>query len=740
VLKWIKASARWCRIRVINIFSAKMRATMPASLFNLPDMKIKFFLLSMLAYGVAVQAFGQQQKPGTIDRKSLVRRHNLRIIDTGEMGPTQVGNGNFAYGFDITGMQSLSDKFTTMSQWSWHSTPPPEGMTAADFKKTDVESYGRKVPYDLPNPQQSQLTRWLSMNPHRFNLGRIGLWAKKAEGGELTASDIKLPVQTLDLWTGTAVSIFSYKGSIVRVITVADPDADIVSFRIESALLKKGEIGVFIDFPYANLGYFSNASDYTKSAAHQTYFRSAGSGNGTFYRTMDGTRYSVSVRSSGGRVEKEQEHRYRFVTGSSGVAEYSFRFSSKSMASEVASADAVKLHAAAYWPRFWRSGAAIDFSRSKDPRWMELERRVVLSQYLMKINASGNYPPQETGLVSNSWYGRFHYEMIWWHNAHYALWDRWPLFNNSLHVYRDNLVKARERARLQGYQGARFSKCTGPDGREWPDITHAFLVWQQPHPIFFAALDYRAHPNKQTLKKWSDIVDASADFLASFAHYDSLSKKYELGPPIASVPENNNVYRDKNPAFELGYWRFALRTANWFRQKQGLAPKKNWQDVYNGLAPIPVKDGVYEQWEGITDMWTKFNFEHPALLGVFGMLPGDGVDQPTMDRTFAKVQRTWKFNTGWGWDFPMAAMTAARLGKPGNAVEMLLYDTPKNGFDRHGLVGGGNPYPYFPTNGGLLYAVAMMTAGWDGDHQKPEPGFPKDGSWVVRWEDLKKAP
>ena len=36
-------------------------------------------------------------------------------------------------------------------------------------------------------------------------------------------------------------------------------------------------------------------------------------------------------------------------------------------------------------------------------------------------------PPQETGLTCNSWYGKFHLEMHWWHSVHFALWNRAPL-------------------------------------------------------------------------------------------------------------------------------------------------------------------------------------------------------------------------------------------------------------------------------------------------------------------------
>ena len=48
------------------------------------------------------------------------------------------------------------------------------------------------------------------------------------------------------------------------------------------------------------------------------------------------------------------------------------------------------------------------------------------------------------------------------------------------------------------------------------------------------------------------------------------------------------------------------------------------------------------------------------------------------------------------------------------------------------------------TNGGLLYATAMMAAGWDtGTNSVPQrnaPGFPDNGQWNVKWENLKPAP
>ena len=78
--------------------------------------------------------------------------------------------------------------------------------------------------------------------------------------------------------------------------------------------------------------------------------------------------------------------------------------------------------------RWWdRSGCPARRSTSTPapiPARTELERRIVLSQYLTAVNCSGALPPQETGLVANSWQGKFHLEMHWWHAAHFAPWGR----------------------------------------------------------------------------------------------------------------------------------------------------------------------------------------------------------------------------------------------------------------------------------------------------------------------------
>jgi len=160
------------------------------------------------------------------------------------------------------------------------------------------------------------------------------------------------------------------------------------------------------------------------------------------------------------------------------------------------------------------------------------------------------------------------------------------------------------------------------------------------------------------------------------------------------------------------------------------------------LAAPAIVDGKYLFAESAPDTYTdaRWRTDHPSVLAALGVLPGAGIDRAVMDRTLTWIWANWDWPSTWGWDYPMVAMTAARLGRPEVAIDALLLDTPKN----HYRVNGHNHQRagltlYLPGNGGLLYAVAMMAAGWDGAPDRPAPGFPGGGRWVVKWEGLKKA-
>src|SRR5699024_9831730 len=105
---------------------------------------------------------------------------------------------------------------------------------------------------------------------------------------------------------------------------------------------------------------------------------------------------------------------YFILKPKEGQEEFSFttKFSNQKI-SAIPELDEVTQSSITGWKQFWKSGGAIDFSGSTDDRAHELERRIILSQYITKLQCSGSQPPQETGLTYNSWYGKPHIEMHW---------------------------------------------------------------------------------------------------------------------------------------------------------------------------------------------------------------------------------------------------------------------------------------------------------------------------------------
>jgi hypothetical protein len=49
----------------------------------------------------------------------------------------------------------------------------------------------------------------------------------------------------------------------------------------------------------------------------------------------------------------------------------------------------------------------VDLTESTNPNATELQRRIVTSQYHVRVNSAANgESPQESGLMNNGWYGR----------------------------------------------------------------------------------------------------------------------------------------------------------------------------------------------------------------------------------------------------------------------------------------------------------------------------------------------
>jgi hypothetical protein len=694
-----------------------------------------------------------------IDREALVRRHNPVVRSVDYDSPLTVGNGGFAFTADITGLQTFADLYhrngvptETQARWAWVSDENVHGYALADASKPFTQGDGRVVPY--PTLASSPAGDWLRKNPRTLPVGQLQLVWDKPDGSSLAPADIQQPEQTLDLWTGVLTSRFKLGGVPVLVTTAVDSPADAVAVRIESSLVVEGRLRVRLAFPRGHDVAVKNtpALDWSLPQSHQSLLGA----DRLIERRVNTTTYYVRSNLAPQAVAP---HAFEFRAASGAPAlELAIRFS-PTAPSESAVPAAIVQRSAERWTAFWRDTAAVDFSGSTNPLAAKLEQRIILSRYLTAAQCVGDVPPQESGLTCNTWYGKHHTEMIWWHTAHFALWGYDAGLARNLDWFVRQLPAARELAASRGLWGARWAKMTGPEMRESPG-GNPLIVWNQPHPIYLAELLYRNAPSPETLARYRDLVLATADCLATMVHWNEARQRYDLGPPLWIAQEIYDQATSQNPSYELAAWRWALGVAQQWRERLGLPRVAKWDHVIAHLAPLPEKDGKYVALGSHPDTWDNIDsrHDHPTMLAPIGVLPPQApyTDRATMERTLDAVLAHWDWQTKiWGWDYPMIAMTAARLGRPETAVEILLRDGPNNIYlpNGHAPVRSDAKFDpnsppgarkreiavYLPANGSFLAAVALLVAGWDGCTE-PYPGIPKDGTWTVRAEGLRPLP
>lgn len=693
----------------------------------------------------------------TIDRRAVVARHDVRLVAPNPQHVLSVGNGDFAFTADITGMQTFQDHHdplaamtrgevavntATMSTWGWHSMPNPDGfrlhdaMTTYDTPRGPV-SYPDK--YDMDAAMAGRIDdehragAWLHVNPQRVDLGRVGLVLRSSAlaPGITDPAQLTDVSQHLDLWTGTIRSTFCYLGEPVEVVTVASPDDAAVAFRIASRLLVDQRAAVRFAFPYPHDGFFQT-DDWAATDRHESTLTETRPGHAEIVRIADDTSYTVAVRSTNGTLAPGADPHEFLLTTDADTVDVIVTFSPRSEAESESDFDAVAEKAARSWESFWMSGAAIDFAESTDPRAVELERRVVLSQYLTRVHSAGTMPPPETGLVTNSWQGKSHLEMHFWHAAHFAAWGRPELLERSLPWYREILAAARATAKSQGYAGARWPKHVGPDGRESPSPIGSLLVWQQPHILHLLELVWHASGESRRatlIDEYAEIVEATADFMTSFA--DRRDGRYHLGPPVMPAQEFYDARSTADPTFELSYWWWGLEIARRWWDRSGRPDRSDWREVQEALAPPLVVKGRYA---AVATEDEARRDDHPSMLAALGVVPPNPViDEPTMSSTLDDVLATWDWPSAWGWDFPMIAMTAIRLGRTDVAIEALLRDETKNQYSPVGhnpQMGGVLPL-YLPGNGAVLLAAAHLAA-------HTVHGMP--AGWALRTEGFPPLP
>lgn len=700
----------------------------------------------------------------TINRNELIKRHNpvLNRIDTSS--PLSVGNGELVFTADITGMQTFYDVYEkesmplcTMTQWGWHTTPVSENKyecSRHELIETAYDFNGRSVYYPVRcKAGNEDVYHWLRQNPHRLNMARIGLVKHmqnhKEHYLELKPEEVTEITQTLHMDKGILDSRFIFNHCDVDIKTYCAMDKDVLGFKIRSSALCEGKLAILLAFPYGSPDI--SASDWLQPDRHTTEMRYEWNQRYhqheyVFERILDQDSYNVYIVSEDMfEIVEAGAHKYVLIPDKTKQSfDFSVHFSSRKIEQNGEAyvlPEIVKQSALKGWHDYWNTVGVVELHGSLDKRADELERRIVLSQYLLAINSSGSIPPQETGLTCNSWYGKLHLEMYFWHEAYLPLWGKSDMLEKSLDWFVDHLPEARENAAKNGYAGARWPKMVANDCKDSPSPIAPLLLWQQPHIIYMINLIYRDTGDIESIRKYEELIYETAEFMVDIVEKNEQGE-YELLSPMIPVQECHAPEAVRNPTFEIEYWVVTLHMALKLEELLGNPQRKKWWEVAEHMIPAPEQNGYYLAHSNCCNTYEDYHIDHPSMLMALGVIDSGRIEHTVMMKSLDKVLQVWDFQTLWGWDFAVMAMTATKLGKPELAIELLLKDTWKNTY----VISGNNRQEsrsdlplYLPGNGSLLLAIAMMTAGYDGCTVDC-PGFPKNGNWTVKYEGVRPLP
>lgn len=265
-----------------------------------------------------------------------------------------------------------------------------------DFTGLDWWTHERLVNYNQPNPAEADISNWLIQNPQRLNLANVGL---QFEEDRVTENDLEDKSQDLDLWSGSISSSFVYDGSRVDVQTWSHPGDSIVAIEVKSDLLRSAKLGVFYDFPYSDVnkfdapyvGVWNDTTHHKASVQSKTH-------TATFQHVLDDTaNYLKTQWLSKGKISGPLRGTNKYVlrtTGSSTVRIVASFSNTDNSADKLPSFEEVTGESRSWWASYWNSGAFIDLSATKNATATELQRRIILSQYLMAVNEASDNPPQ----------------------------------------------------------------------------------------------------------------------------------------------------------------------------------------------------------------------------------------------------------------------------------------------------------------------------------------------------------
>jgi hypothetical protein len=293
-----------------------------------------------------------------------------------------VGNGEFSFGVDLTGLQTFPEFYT-------------EGiplMTMSDWGTDREEKAG---------------------NTFRYQLGTIGLSILRKNGKEISINDVSKPVQELNLQNGEIESRFNIEGAPVLLKTVCHPDYDMISVKIVSDLIRENRIKIKIKFP----SYITSSKGlkFDLSGKNATRILADTNNYSILSRTHDIDNYYMLIwRNS---AELEEINPYLFFLDphrSDSIFSFSFQFMKSLETGRMQNFGETEEASRRSWNKFWSTVNALNYPEFTDASSEVIEKRNGISLYCTRIQCIVPHSREDIYLTYNNWFGKFNLELHWW--------------------------------------------------------------------------------------------------------------------------------------------------------------------------------------------------------------------------------------------------------------------------------------------------------------------------------------
>lgn len=588
-------------------------------------------------------------------KKSDIIKYNLKFNHIDSKNPVTIGNGDFAITLDQTGTQSLYEIYkdiplSTMSNKNWFY------KDKKDIKTSYVDGKAYML-FNLDNDPNYQINR---QYPFKYSFMQILLYDNDKL---IDINNIKDVKQELDLYKGIVTSSFNYKEKINKTISFIYQDHDEFNFKLQSDNL--------------NLALKFNYPSYTK--------------NGYRLDILP----NVLVKEDRITLLYDDKNSLSFKLKSSSnyqIVENTLIFDDNNVSFSLA-LDEIK--EGKLLDEFWKCDNGIIIDNE------ELVKKMVLSKYLLHVNSTGIYPPQESGLTYNCWNSKFHLEMHLIHSL-------WNIYNNhvgdlvkSFDYYLSIMPSSLKRASLNGYKGLRFPKMTGPDGEDSPSNIGPLLIWQAPHILFMLQEIYYLYNKENIIKKYEPLISGTIDFMISFLTLKD--SKYQMLDPLLEACESIPLDRCQNPSFELEYWRYTLERQPKIDTVLYGHQRYDYLDITSKIITPKEDDGIYLKTYGVIDKYDLYK-DHPTEGFLMSFFKSKIVDKEKMVKTIDYILKNMDLSSYWGWDFPFLGLSLLNCGEIEKSIEVTQLNTINNQY----LYNGYNTSPrddlkaYLPGNGAFL--------------------------------------